>query len=80
MEAQGADNITPSSTRCPPEDETPLTEPTTLPTEVDFKDTLPGPAETPPGEDATVFLTKSDTETPMDLLTIWVTSPAKVDT
>ena len=60
-EAQGADNTTPSSSGCPPEDETPLAEPITLPAKVDVKDTLSSPAETPPGEDAMVLSTKSDT-------------------
>ena len=80
MEAHGADNTTPSSPRCPPKDETPLAEPTTLPAEVDVKDTLPNPAEPPPGGDTMVLLTKSDTKTPKDLPTIWDTSHVEVET
>ena len=49
MEAQGADNTTPSPSGCPPKDETPLAEPTTLPAKVDVTDTLPDLAEIPPG-------------------------------
>ena len=69
-----------SQGRVPPKDETPPAEPTTSPDEVDVKDTLPSPAETPLGEDAMVLLMESDTETPKDLLTSWATSPTKVET
>ena len=79
-EAQGAHNTTPSSFGCPSKDETPPAEPTTSPAKVDVKDTLPGPAETPPEEDAMVLLTESDTKTPRDLATSWATSPTKVET
>ena len=48
-EAQRAHNTTPSSFRHPPEEETSPAEPITLPTKVDVKDTLPGPAENLPG-------------------------------
>ena len=78
-EAKGTDNTTPLSSGCPPEDETPLAEPTTLPAKVDVKDTPSGSAETPPGEDAMVFSTKPDTRTPKDLLTGQATSPIKVE-
>ena len=80
MEAQGADNTTSSSPRCPPKDETPPAEPTTLPAKADVKDTLPSSAETPPREDAQVLLAEADTRIPKDLLTNWATSPAKVET
>ena len=65
---------------CPPEEEIPPAEPTTLPAKVDVKDTLPGTAQTPLGGDATVLSTKSDAETPKDLLTSWATNPTKVET
>ena len=80
MEAQGTHKTIPSSFGCPPEEETPPAEPTTLPAKVDVKDTLPGTAETPLGGDARVLLTESDVETPKDPLTGWATSPTEVET
>ena len=79
MEAQGADNTTSLSPGCPPKGETPPAEPPTLPAEADVKDTLPGSAETPAGEDTMVLLAEADTETLKDLPTNWTTSPAKVE-
>ena len=80
IDAQGADNTTSLSPRCPPKDETPPTEPTILPVEADVQDNLPGSAETPPGEDTMVLLPEADTETLKDLLTNGATSPAEVET
>ena len=79
-EAQGADNTTSSSLRCPSKDETPLAETTTSHAKADVTDTLPSPAETPPREDTMVLLAKADTETLKDLPTIGATSPAAVET
>ena len=63
-EAQGTDNTTSSSPRCPPKGETPLAEHATLPAKADVKDTLPSPAETPPGEDTMVLLAGPDIQSP----------------
>ena len=70
----------PSLCGCPPKEETPPAEPTTLPAKVDVKDTLPGTAETSLGGDAMVLLTKSDVETPNDMPTSQATSPTEVET
>ena len=50
-----------------------------MPAEVDFKDTLPGTAETPLGGDTTVLLTESDVKTQKDLSTNSI-SPIEVET
>ena len=78
-ETQGADNTIFLSPRYPHKDDTPPAEPTTLSAEANAKDTLPGSAETPPGDDTTIPLAQADTETPKDLLTDQAASPAEVE-
>ena len=50
-----------------------------MPAKVDVNDILPGPADTPAGEDTMVLSTKSDMETPKGPPTSYATSPTEVE-
>ena len=72
---QGTDDTILASPGCTPNDESPPAEPTTLPAEIN----LPGSAEISPRGSTMMPPAEIDTETPKDLATIWVTSPAKAE-
>ena len=76
---QGADDTILVSPRCTPKDKAPPAEPTTSSAEANAKDTLPGSAETPPGDNTMVPLAEVNTKTLKDLLTDQTTSPAKAE-
>ena len=80
LQKPGAHHTIPTSLGCPPKEETPPAEPTTLPARDDVKDTPPGTAEIPLGGGTTVLLAISDVETPKDLPASQATSPTKVET
>ena len=60
----------------PPKMRPPPVEPNTSSAEANTKDTLPGSAEPPPGDNTMVPLAKADTKTLKDLPTNGATRPA----